>query len=214
MEDVAEENLDRSRLAPVRARGRKRSTSAAELESAGFALFEARGFEATTVEDIAAEVGIAKRTFFHYFESKNDLVWGDFEAHLQTMRAGFAARPRDEPIMESVRMVVVEFNRFGAAQLPRHRKRMELILKVPALQANSTLRYHNWRVIVAEFVAGRRVEPPTALIPRAVAYAALGVAWAAYEQWLDAPHDSLTEYLDTAFSELSEGFSAVANHPE
>src|SRR5690348_560129 len=141
MEGVAAEKPVTPR---VRA-GRKPSTSADELERVAFELFEQRGFDDTTVEDIAAAVGVSKRTFFRYFESKNDVVWGNFSDQLQAMRDLFDRCPPDQPIADAVRTVVVEFNRFDPAQVPWHRKRMELILKVPALQAHSTLRYQEWR---------------------------------------------------------------------
>ena len=62
--------------------GRKRVTSRAELEQTAFALFAERGFEQTTVDEIAAAAGIGRRTFFRYFPSKNDVPWGAFEAEL------------------------------------------------------------------------------------------------------------------------------------
>jgi len=51
--------------------GRRRATSRAELEQAAFALFAVRGFDATTVDEIAAAAGIGRRTFFRYFPSSS-----------------------------------------------------------------------------------------------------------------------------------------------
>ena len=56
-----------------------------------FTLFAARGFDATAVDDIASAAGIARRTFFRYYASKNDLVWGDFDGELRRFRAWFGA---------------------------------------------------------------------------------------------------------------------------
>lgn len=192
---------------PGKGPGRRRSTNAVELERAAFELFDRKGFDSTTVEDIAAAVGISKRTFFRYFESKNDVVWGNFSEQLESMRARFRACPDDQPVMDAVRTVVVEFNRFDPAEVPWHRKRMELILGVPALQAHGTLRYREWREVVAEFVGARLGEPPSAMLPQSMAYAALGVAVAAHEHWLAWPEDELTDILDRAFRNLAAGFS-------
>jgi len=194
--------------APANRPGRRRSTSAAELERAAFELFERDGFEATTVEDIAAAVGISKRSFFRYFESKNDVVWGDFDGQLGVMRERFARCPDDQPIMDAVRSVVVEFNRFDPAHVPWHRKRMELILKVPALQAHSSLRFRDWGVVVADFAGRRLGVSPLELFPQSIAHAALGVAVAAYEYWLDRPGEQLADIMDRAFRDLGAGFGA------
>ncbi len=202
MEGVAAEKP----VAPRVRAGRKPSTSADELERVAFELFEQRGFDDTTVEDIAAAVGVSKRTFFRYFESKNDVVWGNFSDQLQAMRDLFDRCPPEQPVADAVRSVVVEFNRFDPAQVPWHRKRMELILKVPALQAHSTLRYQEWRNVVAEFVAARLAQSPRDLIPQAAGYCALGVAVASYEHWLDHPEEELTETLDRAMRSWNAGF--------
>ena len=57
--------------------GRRRVTSREELEQAAFTLFAARGFDATTVDEIAAAAGIGRRTFFRYFPSKESLLPAD-----------------------------------------------------------------------------------------------------------------------------------------
>ncbi|MET8428721.1 mycofactocin system transcriptional regulator [Nocardia sp. NPDC004860] len=187
--------------------GRKPSTSAVELERVAFELFERHGFEATTVEDIAAEVGVSKRTFFRYFESKNDVVWGNFTEQLQGMRELFAQCPPDQPVIDAVRTVVIEFNRFDQAHVPWHRKRMELILKVPVLQAHSTLRYRDWRAVVAEFVAARLGGSVTDLLPQTVAHCALGAAVAGYEHWLARPELDLAKVLDRTMRCLDTAFT-------
>ena len=44
--------------------------------------FEERGFEMTTMDDIAAAVGVGRRTLFRYYPSKNDILWGQFDDSL------------------------------------------------------------------------------------------------------------------------------------
>ncbi|MCX2731977.1 mycofactocin system transcriptional regulator [Saccharopolyspora sp. NFXS83] len=190
--------------------GRRRTTSPVELERVAFALFDSDGFEQTTVERIARAAGIGRRTFFRYFESKNDVVWGAFTEQLDGMRERFRARPADEPLMESIRAVVVEFNCVEPAETDRHRRRLELILRVPALQAHSTLRYGEWRAVVADFAADRLGEPVTALLPQTIAHTTLGAALAAYEHWLAHPGTDLCTALDDSLRHLSRGLSGQA----
>jgi mycofactocin system transcriptional regulator len=182
-------------------------TSRADLEQVAFELFAANGFEQTTVEDIAAAAGIGRRTFFRYFPSKNDIPWGMFEVELERMRARLKACPRDVHLMDAIRVALVDFNKVEPAQIPRHRRRMELILRVPALLAHSTLRFAAWRDVVAEFVGERTGQRPDSLAPQAIAHAILGVAVAAYEQWLDDEDADLGTLLDSAMRELAAAFT-------
>src|SRR2546421_401473 len=77
----------------------------------------------------------------------------------------------------------------------QHRRRMRLILWIPAVKAHSTLRFAAWQQVVAEFAAERLGQPPGALGPQAIAHAVLGVAVAAYEQWLPDEGADLGELL-------------------
>lgn len=186
--------------------GRRPRTSRTELERIALRLFAERGFEETTVDDIAAAAGIGRRTFFRYYGSKNDVVWGDFEGELERMRERFAAWPPQAPMMDALREAIVEFNRLDPAEVPWHRLRMTLILRVPALQAHSTIRYADWRAVIAEFAAARLGRPVDDLMPQAVAAACLGAAVAAYEQWLRHPDADLGDLLDTSMRALARGF--------
>ena len=189
--------------------GRRRATSRAELEQAAFALFAARGFEGTTVDEIAAAAGIGRRTFFRYFPSKNDIPWGAFEDELERMRVRLKACPPEVPLADALRVALIDFNRVAPAQVPLHRRRMELILRVPTLLAHSTLRFAAWREVVAEFVAERTGRRPDDLAPQAIAHAVLGVAIAAYEHWLDDPDADLGALLDEAMRQLSGAFGTA-----
>jgi hypothetical protein len=100
----------------------------------------------------------------------------------------------------------VDFNTFAPEQLPWHRRRMRLILRTPALQAHSTLRYAAWRQVITEFVAGRLGQRPDALTPRTIGYVALGVAIAAYEQWLQTEDADLGQLLDAAMRQVDAAF--------
>jgi mycofactocin system transcriptional regulator len=188
--------------------GRRRVTSPGELEQVAFGLFEQNGFDQTTVEDIATAAGIGRRTFFRYFPSKNDVPWGTFELELERMRTRLRACPRDTQLMDAIRVALVDFNQVEPDQVPQHRRRMELILRVPTLVAHSTLRFAAWRAVVAEFVAERTAQRPDALAPQAISHAVLGVSIAAYQQWLDNENTELGGLLDAAMRELAAAFTA------
>lgn len=192
------------------AAGRPQLTSRAALERAAFALFETRGFDHTSVDDIAEAAGIGRRTFFRYCSSKNDLVWGDFDRELEGLRSWFYACDPALPLMDAVRLAVVEFNRINPGNEQAHRWRMQMILGVPTLFANSTIRFAAWRAIVAEFAARRLGVAPDELRPVVIGYSALGASVAAYEQWLKDDRAELAALLDEAFAQLAGGFAAAA----
>lgn len=185
--------------------GRRPVTSRSEIEHIALDLFTDRGFDTTTVDDIAAAAGIGRRTVFRYYASKNDIPWGAFDEQLDRMRATFAALPRGMPVLAGVRAAVLDFNDVHADEQPWHRRRLRLILGTPALQAHSTLRYAAWRQVVADYVASRLGLPPDALVPRSVGHASLGVALAAYEQWLGEEGGELRDLLDRVFRGLENG---------
>jgi mycofactocin system transcriptional regulator len=182
--------------------GRPPVTTRAELEQIALGLFIRNGFTETTLDDIAAAAGIARRTFFGYFSSKNDIVWGDFDALLRGMEAWLEEAPDDRPLLAVLTDAVVRFNDLPPAAVPAHRQRMSLILHVPALQAHSTLRYADWRNVVARFAARRLDEPAGALRPRLVGHLALGAAVTAYEQWLADESADLPALLTDAFGAM------------
>lgn len=186
--------------------GRRPSTSRAELERVALDLFTSRGFDKTTVDDIAAAAGIGRRTFFRYYASKNDAVWGDFDSQLDRLRRWFDGCDPALPMMDAVHEAVLTFNRLDADQVPWHRRRMRLILNTPALQAHSTPMYARWRAVIAEFAADRVGAGRQDLLPQLIAYAALGAAVASYEQWLRAEDAELEPLLDEAMAELARGF--------
>ena len=193
--------------------GRQPSTSRAELSHIALQLFLERGFDETTVDDIADAAGIGRRTLFRYFASKNDLPWGDFEAGLDAMRAYLATVPTTVSLADALAAAVVRFNAFPPEEIPFHRERMELLLNVPALVAHSSLRYVAWRKVVSDYVALRLGLGEDALEPQAMGWIYLGISMSAYEQWLKDPNADLTTLLETAFDLLGPDFGTATAHP-
>ena len=180
------------------------ATTHEEIEEAAFRLFGEHGFQSTTVEAIAAEAGIGRRTLFRYFDSKNDIPWGRFADSLDRFRAILAESPPELPLHESVHRAVLRFNDFGAEAAAQHRRRMGLILGTPALQAHSVLRYAQWRRVIAEYVADRRGLDASDLLPVTVGHVSLALALSAYEFWLAHDDADLLELVDSAMTGLRD----------
>ena len=185
-------------------RGRPVATTHGEIEQAAFRLFAERGFERTTLDAIATETGIGRRTLFRYFESKNDIPWGRFDRTLDGFRILLQQMPDELPLHEAVHRGVVAFNDFDETAVPPHRERMRLILETPALQAHSVLRYAEWRAVIADFVARRTGLAPTDPLPETVSQVSLALALSAYTLWLRSPGPSLHERLDETMTDLRD----------
>jgi mycofactocin system transcriptional regulator len=185
---------------PTRDRpGRPRATSRAEIERTALHLFATGGFDETTVDDIADAAGIARRTFFRYFPSKNDVVWGDFDTLLDELEGGLDDAPADAALWATIRAAVIDFNALAPSAVAAHRQRMALILYVPALQAHSTLRYAAWRAVVERFAATRLDPAADGASPGLVGHLALAASVSAYELWLTSPGTDLALLLGAAF---------------
>jgi mycofactocin system transcriptional regulator len=189
--------------------GRRRITSRAELEQVAFGLFDRLGFEGTTVGHIARAAGISRRTFFRYFASKNDVPWVGFEERLERMRACLAGCPPQAPLAEAIRLGVVAFHEAAPGEEGWQRRRLELILRVPALQAHSMLRYAAWRRVIAEFAARRTGQPPDSLLPVTLGYAVQGLSVAACEKWLAGADPDLGRLIGAGVRELAGAFDVT-----
>lgn len=189
--------------------GRRRSTTWDHISNVAIDLFAARGFDDVSVDDVAEAAGIARRTLFRYYPSKNALPWGDFDAHLDHMRDLLADADPAVPIGAALRTALLAFNTFDDAETARHRQRMRVILETAALQAYSMTMYAGWRAVVAGFVAKRLGTGAGDLVPRTVAWTMLGVALSAYETWLADESVSLPDALGAAFDTVADGLRAL-----
>ena len=187
-------------------RGRPPGTSARELELVALRLFTERGFEDTTVDDIAAGAGVSRRTFFRYYDSKSSVLWSEFDHEVDTIRTLLDETADDLLVMDAVRQAVIAANHYSAEDVPELRARMSLISSVPDLAASAAVHYDAWERAISEFVARRAGQPADSLYPLAVGRATLATCRAAYEMWASQADADLTVYLDAALRALSAGF--------
>lgn len=191
-------------------RGRPPGTSARDLELVALRLFTQRGYDHTTVEDVAAAAGVSRRTFFRYFDSKADVLWHAFDDEVLALRDALAATPADLPLMDSIRTAVISVNHYTAADIPELRTRIHLISTVPALQASAATHYDAWEQAVIVHAARHLGKAADDLLPLAVGRATLAVCRAAYEYWVNQADADLTTYIDTALHDLAHGFTRTS----
>jgi AcrR family transcriptional regulator len=163
-------------------RERKRQQTRERLTRAAMALFLKRGFEATTLDDIAAAADISRRSFFHYFASKEDVVFAWQEESTAALIAAVAARPASESMLAAAENAI--------AAMVRQLKPGEAIAMArlkrdnPALQARDQVKYEKLERALAEALGKRAGHKIEKLQARLVAMIATGVMRIGGEVWV------------------------------
>ncbi|MFI8399338.1 TetR family transcriptional regulator [Streptomyces sp. NPDC085463] len=163
---------------------RKRQLVATELTEASLQLFALKGFDAVTVDEIAAASGVSKRTFFRYFASKEDVVVQFLAGMGADIRTALAARPAaerpSEALLHAVSVPLTTCGDHAERALPVVR----LILRTPALLARFLEHQARWREELTEELAVRLGrDPGTDLYPRLAAGMALTAFDAVLRRW-------------------------------
>ncbi|MFB6891724.1 TetR family transcriptional regulator [Kitasatospora sp. NPDC056327] len=191
---------------------RKRQLVEDELTEAAFRLLTTQGFDAVTVDEIAAGAGVSKRTFFRYFASKEDVIVR-FLAELGTgIRAELAARPTAEPPSTALRHAVLVPLAACGEHGDRALRAVQLILRTPALHARLLERQTEWcEGLSAELATRLGRDPATDLYPRLAAGMALTAFATVLERWSDSDGAADPAALTTrAFALLAPALDAPA----
>ena len=186
-------------------RRRARDAVRAEIAETAFQLFTERGFDQTTVDDIAVAAGLSRRSFFRYFASKEDAVLGMLNAVGDAIAAELAARPADEPPWTSLRRAldVLVTTYLGDPKVALARFR--LIHHTPALRATLLDKQDRWQRSLAQVLAARLgADPAHDLRPQLLAATALAALDVASRRWLASDGQAnLATLLDESFALLA-----------
>ena len=193
---------------PLGLRERKKQRTHDEIHRIAAGLFAERGYDAVTVDDIASAADISHRTFYRYFPSKEDLVLGDMGDSFVEFAAALAARPDDEPVLRSIRAVVLELATAFEHDYEANRTRSSLIAASPTLQLRLKEREPFVEAAITPLIAERLgVDPSTDMRPQLIAACAITAMRVATDIWIanDAV-GSLTSTVDHALTLLTQGF--------
>jgi AcrR family transcriptional regulator len=163
-------------------RERKREQTRQRLTEVALKLFLANGYEATTLDDIAAAAEISRRSFFHYFASKEDVVvaWQDRSADALT--AAIAERPAEESMITAAENAILTMTRHlnseDAIAIARLKR------ETPALQAREQVKYEKMERAMAKALAARASDKTGQTQARLVAMITTGAIRIASENWL------------------------------
>ena len=196
---------------PVGLRERKKTQTRRALEDVALDLFERQGFDHTTVEEIAAACDVSPRTFFRYFSTKDQVLFGDEDPEFANLLADLEHRPADEPPFRSVRAAVdamIESFADGRDSLVR---RARIIATTPSLEHHTDA--HLGKVDALIDALSRRDAAagvtPRPLELRLVANVAFAAFHAAAETWIaDGATGDLFAIVDESFNRVEAGLGS------
>jgi AcrR family transcriptional regulator len=191
-------------------RERHRKRTLAELEQVALQLFAERGFDAVTVDDIAAEANVARRTFFRYFASKDEVLFADHRNQLDALREALAARPVDEPPLTALRRAILSMADSYEEDRERLLHRAKILAATPSLRSRGLDRQRAGEQAVTDLVAEwLGVDPTRDLRPAIVAAATLAALRVALNAWLA---DGGTAHLPTLAAEALDLLDGGLQH--
>jgi AcrR family transcriptional regulator len=180
--------------------GRWAPDAQGRLAVAAMELFDERGFEATTVADIAARAGLTKRTFFRYFGDKREVLFSGTEVLQEKFVAGIGAAPADDRPLDAVaaglHAMADLFEDLGGGP----RRRQAIIAANPDLQERELIKLIGYASAGAGALRERGVAEPAASL---AAEAGIAVLRIAFEQWAGGPAgQDLRRLLRDSLAEL------------
>ena len=160
-------------------RDRRRRLVRADIERVAMRLFLDRGYEAVSVDDIAAALGMSSRTFFRYYATKDEVLREYRRGLNDALAEAFAAQPPGTPAVAALRAAYVATSHVAAGDRDRVRALGRLLATAPAVHARTMGESLLDERLEAEFARrsrARRTDQRPAVVVAAVAAAAT-VAW-------------------------------------
>jgi len=189
-------------------RERKKEQTRAALVEAAAALFAEKGYDKTTVADIAAAAGVSTRTYFSYFRAKEDVLFAGTDQRLEAIAAAFDAVQAASPL-EAVHQILEHV--LAASDDLSSRDRLAIMFAKPELQAQALQRLFAAQRLIAERL--RRAYPDRLddTLSRATAGALVGALVGAVVGGIergDPPH-GLREQMRRAIALLADGLRTL-----
>jgi AcrR family transcriptional regulator len=165
-------------------------------------LFAEKGYDETTVDDIALKAGISRRSFFRYFSSKSDLMGYGIVGYGAQLIEAIEACPRECSLSEVFRRTVLQVARQCAAH-PRTRRIMGIAVKYPAAKEAHLSRTPELQERVEAAIARRYgTRSGGDLTPRIVTQMILAVLSLIFMQWFERGDEDISETAEQILGAL------------
>jgi AcrR family transcriptional regulator len=182
--------------------GRWEPDAAGRLREAAMALYAERGYDGTTVAEIADRAGVTARTFFRHFTDKREVLFAGSEQLEQHMVEALAAAPADASPMEAVTAAVLataEF--FDDIRRDYSRRRAAVITSTPELRERELIKMATLTTALTDGLLERGVAPDVAAL---AAEAGVAVFRVSFERWIAAPDDvPITDVIQATLKTLA-----------
>jgi len=178
--------------------GRWEPDSQGRLQQAALALYTERGFEQTTVAEIAERAGLTERTFFRYFADKREVLFAGQDSLLDQLTKAVVAAPDSAPL-DAVSSGLQALGAFFDGRREGSRSRQAVIDANPPLQERELTKRAALSAAMAEGLVQRGVPATTA---RLTGEAGAAVFHLAFEQWLAADKHDLAYFVRRAVAEF------------
>jgi AcrR family transcriptional regulator len=172
------------------------------LEEAALDLYTERGFDETTVAEIAERAGLTERTFFRYFADKREVLFGGQDALLELFVDGTVDAPASMSPIDAVGAALMAAGPVFEGRHKHARRRQAVIAANPRLQERELIKLSSMASAIAEGLGRRGVAEPAAKLTAEVGVAVLKVA---FERWIsDGRRDQLPHFIRESPDELKE----------
>ena len=162
-------------------RDRKKERTRRVIQAEALRLFAEKGFDETTIEEIAEAADVAPRTFFRYFSTKEDVVF--WPVYRPLLAGLMAARPDESAAQALCHAIVDGLSAFYDQDRERVLKRLKLAFRTLALQPRLRQEQATSAHAMAAVLAQRLGMSPDNLEVRAMAAAVAAALWVAVEEW-------------------------------
>jgi AcrR family transcriptional regulator len=184
---------------------RKRQLVRDAISHAAWALFAAEGYEATTVDEIAARAGVSRRTFFRYFSSKEDVAVGTSDSFAEEFLAEFRARPPRESPLDAIHHALRSMVLARTADAAEVRAIIRLLRESPtvrrAMLARNARMEERLAALIVQRVGADAKRDPT---PALVAFVARAMMDTAFNVWYDQRPPDVGAMVDELFRRLRD----------
>ena len=179
-----------------------------DIVESALGLFEHAGFEATTIEQIVADAGVSRRTFFRYFPSKEAVLFAEFTARQTRATERLRARPIGEPPLQSL---ITVFRTM--CDEPIDTQHVKSVRRIVA--DSPVLRDRQQRIFVDDFaqelthVLAQRDRPESTVALHAVVLSAVACIEVATMAHLRRPRSSVRALFDEAVQTCRSSWNSL-----